>query len=200
MNEDLIRTIRGTELSEVSHREGYVVAQVDAFLDDICSALSRGDEVVPLIIGARFRASRRNGYEMGEVDQLLDLIVEGVEPGVDRARTGHPSDPRVDHIRETRFTPVFRGGYKMGEVDAFLDDLVNVLQRDQPVRGLVARADFSRVRLGEGYEQSEVHALLAEIDRRAAERGEAPARDPRPEPAVIQENKGLLSRLFGRDE
>ena len=107
-----------------------------------------------------------------------------------------------DQITNVRFTPVrLREGYDMGEVDQFLDELAAASDRGEPLRPMVDRARFTPVRLREGYDMGDVDAFLEQM-------ASAPAGAPTAAPdapvsatpaGVIQEQRGLLSRLFGRD-
>ena len=118
----------------------------------------------------------------------------------------------IQEINQVRFTPVrVREGYGMGEVDELLDQLVSALRAGEPVDELVRSARFTPVRLREGYDMAEVDRFLdrvvsvaATADRTPpsyadADAPQAPRAEPAPAPSVIQEQRGLLSRLFGRD-
>ncbi|GAA4719717.1 DivIVA domain-containing protein [Nocardioides conyzicola] len=117
----------------------------------------------------------------------------------------------LQEIRNVRFRPVrLREGYDMGEVDQLLDQLTAALGSGQPVDQLVAAARFTPVRLREGYDMGDVDRFLAGIVEAATGGETTPAMyaDPPPTPAVspatypapsvIEEQRGLLSRLFGR--
>lgn len=122
----------------------------------------------------------------------------------------------IQEISHVRFTPVrLREGYEMGEVDDLLDRLVTALRAGEPVDRLVRAAQFTPVRMREGYDMSEVDRFLdrvvsesATADRVPSMYTDAPqaqvadARDDTapvaPTPSVIEEQRGLLSRLLKR--
>jgi DivIVA domain-containing protein len=121
----------------------------------------------------------------------------------------------IQEINQIRFTPVrLREGYEMGGVDQLLDRLVGALEAQEPVDDLVRAARFTPVRLREAYDMGEVDRFLdrvvsaaatadrtpsAYVDVTPPPTGKAPvAPVPAPTPSVIQEQRGLLSRLFGR--
>lgn len=100
----------------------------------------------------------------------------------------------VHVITTVRFTPVrLREGYEMGEVDALLDQLAASVAADQPIDDLVRAARPARVRLREAYKIAEVEALLEQLAP-----GSRPAPATSSQESVIQERRGLLSRVFGR--
>ena len=107
-------------------------------------------------------------------------------------------------IRAVRFTPVrLREGYDMAEVDTFLDELEQAVLQQAPLRPLVDRARFNPVRLREGYDMRDVddflEALVCDsegVSAPVAASGSATSVDAAA--SVIQEERGLLSRLFGR--
>lgn len=57
-------------------RTGYSTAEVDAFLDEVFTAIA-GDRQVPDITDQRFSVER-GGYAMDEVDQFLDDLQRGL--------------------------------------------------------------------------------------------------------------------------
>lgn len=75
MNEDLTREIRQSQFQVTGLRMGYHVDEVDGFLDELCAAIERGEDVVDLVERARFTPVKRKGYDMQQVDALLDRIV-----------------------------------------------------------------------------------------------------------------------------
>jgi DivIVA domain-containing protein len=100
----------------------------------------------------------------------------------------------ITQIEQARFTPVrLRSGYDMGEVDQLLDEIVAALSAGRPVEPLIDGARITTVSFREGYDMAEVDAL------------HDPG-SPVPPPApvspttsgVVEEQQGLLSRLFGR--
>jgi DivIVA domain-containing protein len=121
------------------------------------------------------------------------------------------TDPEslVRAIGEVQFTPVrFREGYTMSEVDAFLERVVAAVRSGEPIDELVRTVQFTPVRLAEGYLMGEVddfldRVLAAGVDRTPSAYVDAP---PSPvsttpvaaTPSVIQEQRGLLARLFKR--
>ena len=105
-------------------------------------------------------------------------------------------DDLVARIHGVRFTPVrIREGYDMGEVDRFLDELEQAVQQQAPLRPMVDGARFSPVRLREGYEMRDVDDFLERLVR---DYEGAPAPSPTSVDSVIEEQRGLLSRLLGR--
>jgi DivIVA domain-containing protein len=104
-------------------------------------------------------------------------------------------DP-IEKIRYSQFRVTgFRAGYDIDEVDHFLDGLMAALERGDDVSGLVDGARFSRVKR-KGYEMSEVDALLDRIAGRPTGRALRSTVET-DSPAVVQEQQGLLGRLFG---
>lgn len=104
----------------------------------------------------------------------------------------------AERIRNARFKPVrLSEGYDMGEVDRFLDRLQQAHAGGEPLAPLVEQARFGSVRLREGYDMREVDAFLDELA--ATDRPDTAAAAPAIEsqPGVVQEQRGLLSRLFG---
>jgi len=120
----------------------------------------------------------------------------------------------VHEISSVRFTPVrLREGYDMGEVDELLDRLAAAVTAGEPVDDVVQDTGFTEVRLREGYAKTEVDEFLQRVVERA---GALPVDDPHEDdeppiveyrplspdgpsmPSVIQEQRGLVSRLFGR--
>lgn len=75
MSEDLTREIRQSQFQVTGFRVGYHVDEVDGFLDDVCAALERGEDVADLVERARFTPVKRKGYDTSQVDALLDRIV-----------------------------------------------------------------------------------------------------------------------------
>lgn len=93
-------------------------------------------------------------------------------------------------VERARFTPVrLRDGYNMAQVDSLLDEVVAAAERGQPVGPVIDRVTLAVVRLREGYDIPEVDVLLAQL------KGTAPATA---DPGVVQEQRGLLSRLLGK--
>ncbi|KQQ39511.1 DivIVA domain-containing protein [Nocardioides sp. Leaf307] len=141
-------------------------------------------------------------------------------PSPEPAAPGSPAEPagpagpaELARLVETaRFTPVrLRSGYDMGQVDDFLADLVQTLRSGGDPVAPATAARFATVRLREGYETANVDALLDEVVVRSGgtPRVRRDADDPRPagSPAhgapagtgsVVQEQRGLLARLFHR--
>ena len=106
----------------------------------------------------------------------------------------------ITQIEQARFTPVrLRSGYDMGEVDQLLDEIVAALSAGRPVEPLIDGARIATVSFRESYDMAEVDALLARV--RAHDPG-SPVPPPAPvsptAPGVVEEQQGLLSRLFGR--
>jgi len=93
-------------------------------------------------------------------------------------------------VDQVRFTPVrVREGYDMAEIDGFLDHVVEAAERGEPIAPMVDRVTFTRVRFREGYEIGEVDQFLRQLQ------GAGPTAV---DPGVIQEQRGLLSRILGR--
>jgi DivIVA domain-containing protein len=106
----------------------------------------------------------------------------------------------ITQIEQARFTPVrLRSGYDMGEVDQLLDEIVAALSAGRPVEPLIDGARITTVSFREGYDMAEVDALIARV--RAHDPG-SPVPPPAPvsptTSGVVEEQQGLLSRLFGR--
>lgn len=127
----------------------------------------------------------------------------------------------VARIREVQFAPVrLREGYDMSEVDDFLDELEAVVSAGRPLAPLVDAARFATVRLREGYYMDDVDSFLAEIVRLSTDPASLPGattasstatadgpshpvetgRAAVPTTSVISEQRGLISRLFGRNQ
>jgi len=115
-------------------------------------------------------------------------------------------DP-VSRIQGVQFTPVrLRVGYDMGSVDDFLDRLEDAASRGLPLGPVVAGAHFPSGKLREGYDVGEVDRFLAEMAGAAAPGtastdtayGKSYPIETTPATSVIQEQRGLLSRLFRR--
>lgn len=210
MSDDLLDLIRNVRFTPVRVREGYDMGQVDYFLDRLESAVSKGEDLGPILDGAEFSEVRlREGYDIAEVDAFLaDLrsaparSAPAVEPAAIPADAVPAEAPPVlplrpdlaVRIRKARFTPVrLREGYDMGEVDRFLDRLEKAVETGTDTAPAVAAARFTPVRLREGYDMRDVDDFLEEIV--AEQRRPAP---PIADPGVIVEQRGLLSRLFGK--
>ena len=112
-------------------------------------------------------------------------------------------------IRSVVFTPTrLRRGYGMAEVDVFLDEAARAADAGQDLSDMVREARFTTTSLGEGYDTAEVDDFLDLVVKRSAP-GAADLRPPvdqppvdqtvrEPLPSAIQEQRGLLGRLFGR--
>ena len=139
----------------------------------------------------------------------------GSAPYIDAVSTDR--ELLIQEISHVQFTPVrLREGYEMGEVDELLDRLVTALRAGEPVDQLVRAAQFTPVRMREGYDMSEVDRFLEHVvsaaataDRVPPVYADAPQETPSypvpaataavsPAPNVIEEQRGLLSRLFKR--
>ncbi|QIX26616.1 DivIVA domain-containing protein [Nocardioides sp. JQ2195] len=133
----------------------------------------------------------------------------------------------IEKINAAIFTPVrTRSSYDMTHVDDFLDALVVALRQGRPVEPLVDMVRFSTVRFREGYQAHEVDRFLDHVvldskalpalDATAGPVPSAPVAEPdgaemdsavpvQPvpeaqavEPGVIEEQRGLIGRLFRR--
>lgn len=118
----------------------------------------------------------------------------------------------VHEISSVRFTPVrLREGYDFTEVDEILDRLAAAITAGELVDDVVRGARFTEVRLREGYAKAEVDAFLLRVVERArtlpadepvdaeppvVEYRPLPPPDAPSSPSVIQEQRGLLARLF----
>lgn len=104
-----------------------------------------------------------------------------------------------ERIRNVQFTTArLRKGYDMAQVDDFLDQLGEEARASRPLAPLCDQVRFATVR-GRGYDPGEVDRFLEEIG--GGTRSSPPVRSEHPGaegPQVIQEQKGLLARLFGR--
>ncbi|SDD02642.1 DivIVA domain-containing protein [Nocardioides lianchengensis] len=187
-------------------REGYDMQEVDRFLDAVVAAVEVGLPVGDLVGRARFTPVRvREGYAMAEVDDFLRWIVDRTHELEERApylpdeRSAAPQarSARSQRIVAVQFSPVrLREGYDMSEVDQLLDELAAAVDSGADVRTLAGEARFTRVRLREGYDMGEVDAFLREVVAEA-DGGRTATPDALPLPTVIQEQRGLLSRIFG---
>lgn len=126
-------------------------------------------------------------------------------------------------IRAVRFTPVrLRQGYAQGDVDGFLDQLAAAAEAGRALKPLVDAARFTTTSMKEGYDMGEVDDFLDRAVAGSAADGAgtttapptttaptAPATsvagtagvdgtDGEPQPTAVQEQRGLLSRLFKR--
>lgn len=131
----------------------------------------------------------------------------------------------IEKIDAVSFTPArTRSSYDMTHVDDFLDALVVALRQGRDIEPLVDMVRFSTVRFREGYDTREVDRFLDQVvaashqltpetaAERAARRPVSPdpvddavleTEEPVPDsytaaPGVIEERRGLLSRLFQR--
>lgn len=86
MNEGLASVIRNARFTAVRMREGYDMAEVDWFLDQLESKVVAGEAVETFVAEAHFTpVRRRQGYDTGEVDRFLRKVVQtarGQAPGV----------------------------------------------------------------------------------------------------------------------
>jgi len=65
--------VRSACFTPVRIREGYDMGAVDDFLDRLAQTRDRGEDVGPLVSGARFPVVRmREGYAIEEIDAFLD--------------------------------------------------------------------------------------------------------------------------------
>jgi len=85
-NADVVREIKNVRFRPRRIRTGYVMGEVDRFLDVLVMAAERGDDLADLIRGAGFTlASWREVYDHEEVDEFLlglaGLSAEDVERG-----------------------------------------------------------------------------------------------------------------------
>lgn len=140
----------------------------------------------------------------------------------DRATLAGAAAELVD---AARFDPV-RGtdGYDMSQVDPFLDDIIGLISMGYPIEDPVVTVRFRPTRFREGYNAGQVDDLLdtlvalvsAGVSPEAVQppsgdgaiptsRTAARAGGTLPEggsglPSVIEEKRGLLSRLFSRGD
>lgn len=105
-----------------------------------------------------------------------------------------------DKISNVQFKTVrLREGYDMTEVDDFLDQLVGEARAARSLAPLCDQVRLTTVRGRPGYDMDEVDRFLEEIGGRSASSPPVGSRIPDPAgPQVIQEQKGLFARLFGR--
>jgi len=106
----------------------------------------------------------------------------------------------VQRIRSVRFKPVrLREGYDMETVDQLLDQLEQAASRGLPLAPVVAAADLPRVKVREGYSIDEVAGPAASAASRTdGASGPGFPVETKPTTSVIQEQRGLISRLFRR--
>jgi DivIVA domain-containing protein len=144
-------------------REGYDIAQVDAFIADVVTRMAIEPPTVRVeeIRTARFKPVRlKQGYEMREVDAYLDHL--------EAERRKRSDDTLADHSMAHRppappFTLTrLREGYDVEEVDAFIADVVARMATEPPTVGAeeIQTAWFKPVRLKQGYEMGEVDLYL----------------------------------------
>lgn len=113
MNEDLVTLVRTARFTPV-FRQGYVMGDVDEFLDRVARSLSVGRPVAPMIEANRFPiASWTEAYNREEVDLLLAQVkhkaqvsdtapeeeVEMAPPVVEAVRV---PEPRTEGIVEKK--------------------------------------------------------------------------------------------------
>ena len=77
--------VRVAAISRTKYREGYDIAQVEAFTEQAAAALDAvaaghtGPIVADDVLRARFQATKfREGYDQDEVDDLLDVVVNAL--------------------------------------------------------------------------------------------------------------------------
>lgn len=119
-------------------------------------------------------------------------------------------DPLVVEVHRVAFTTSrMREGYDMSAVDDLLEVLAHALEQGRPLGPLVDEARFATTRFRDGYDPSEVDHFLSWLVGEQSKRGDlAPAEPDEPPgteaqaepplPSVIEEPRGLFSRLFGR--
>ncbi|GAA1969945.1 hypothetical protein GCM10009798_33300 [Nocardioides panacihumi] len=96
MNESLATEVEHARFTPTRFREGYDMAEVDRFLDDLCVRLRAGESVARYIAEARFTPVRlREGYDMGDVDSLLGHVASTADaaPAGDTSPVGEDPSP-----------------------------------------------------------------------------------------------------------
>jgi DivIVA domain-containing protein len=168
---NLLETAKGRLAKDLP---GYRIADVDAFLDGVLTAVRRGEPPSPAVVRAVTfpLTSWRMGYARRDVDRLigeLAQLVRGPEPDAD-----FPPGVRelVDRIKSSQFGTTRRGGgYDEEEVDKFLDKITGNLLRGErgTLRQLAGEPQFTTVRLRPGYVAADVDSLLAWVERALAD-------------------------------
>lgn len=135
----LIAHLRQFRFRTTAFRQGYDEGEVDAFLDDVATALLAGEPAAALVArvqSARFTpTSMRRGYDMADVDAALDTVVAAVE-----AERGHPAPPARTQVPEhaenaelpQRSEPTQRPGQT--REPGLLTRVLRAVRGDQPLR------------------------------------------------------------------
>lgn len=128
--------------------------------------------------------------ETGETTQQTpsaEVVAPAPEPAPEAPDRVSP-EQLISYLRKAHFDGTRgRRGYHQGDVNAFLLRLVEAVQEEQPLAGLVRRQKLTQVRLEHGYEIREVDDFLAavvDLDPHAAAR-------------PLLGRSTLLTRLFG---
>lgn len=144
------------------------------------------EELIERINSASFTLVRtRSSYDMTHVDDFLDALVVALQQG-------RPVEPLVDMVRFS--TTRFRDGYDSREVDRFLDQVVADSQLLTPQAG---RADTAGVPPPNPSHHNAAPEPVAP-EGTAGGDGTASSEEAWARPSVIEERRGLLSRLFQR--
>jgi len=157
--------------TRVRWREGYDIADVDAFIERLTATIEGRSIDQPVTVddirNVIFTPVRfREGYDVQEVDTFLDLAVQSLQGGQPPVETRPAPRPQRD---SPTFTLVrMQEGYDPLDVDEFVDRVmatVNGQPVDRPVTAREIRTiQFSTVRIREGYEVQEVDLFLDEAE------------------------------------
>jgi DivIVA domain-containing protein len=178
--------------TRVRWREGYDMAEVDAFIERLTATVEGRYSDAPVtaadIRNVSFTPVRfREGYSVDEVDAFLEQAAQSMPGGpVDRrtdvveqptnpaARSGTPSaDDRPAAFHPPRQAPLFSTvkfgeGYDMAQVDDFVDRVMataNGRPVDRPVTPAeIRKVRFTPVRFREGYDVLEVDLFLEQAE------------------------------------
>jgi hypothetical protein len=104
----------------------------------------------------------------------------------------------IARIENVRFTPVrIEVGYDMGDVDGLLGHLQAAARAGEPLRPIIDLVKLRTTKLREGYTIVEVDSFLESLAG-PADAGSAGVPSGYVAGSVVQEQRGLLSRLFRR--
>jgi DivIVA domain-containing protein len=150
---------------------GYNEQEVDAFLEQVASALAgRGRLTADEVHGVVFTSARpgRHGYDPHRVDAFLDQVER-------QLRMGKVASTRLRGGQDLRAARLPRAshGYDSAEVDAFLDRAAATLDGQGTMTSSeVFRTRFSSTSgLRRGYRVAAVDSLLDELEQELRSRG-----------------------------
>ncbi|MEV8378306.1 DivIVA domain-containing protein [Kribbella sp. NPDC056861] len=173
--------------SRVRWREGYDMAEVDAFVERLTATVENRYSGPPVtaddIRNVSFTPVRlREGYSVDEVDDFLEQAAQSMRADPAAQPVDVPNDRVVDSVvnqppasqpqwQAPLFTTVkYAEGYDMAQVDDFVDRVmatVNGLPVDRPVTPAeIRKVQFTPVRFREGYDVMQVDLFLEEAESR----------------------------------